>query len=86
MDIACRASDFQMATGLEPKGDSPSHSHIQAYSKRLLWYRGETTLPSLNLSPWQLFFRSYAQVGSRHLPPGLSPCQINTLLLTLRYC
>uniref|UniRef100_A0A8C9E2R1 Kell metallo-endopeptidase (Kell blood group) n=1 Tax=Phocoena sinus TaxID=42100 RepID=A0A8C9E2R1_PHOSS len=54
---------------------------LQAYNKRLLWYRGETTLPSLNLSPWQLFFRSYAQVMCRdpstqdpqdtHSPPTL---------------
>ncbi|XP_022434824.1 kell blood group glycoprotein isoform X2 [Delphinapterus leucas] len=54
---------------------------LQAYSKRLLWYRGETTLPNLNLSPWQLFFRSYAQVMCRdpstqdpqdtHSPPTL---------------
>ncbi|KAB1276412.1 Kell blood group glycoprotein-like protein [Camelus dromedarius] len=34
---------------------------LQAYNKRLLWYRGETTLPHLDLSPRQLFFRSYAQ-------------------------
>nr|XP_023397752.1 kell blood group glycoprotein isoform X3 [Loxodonta africana] len=35
---------------------------LQAYNKRLLLQRGETTLPSLGLSPQQLFFRSYAQV------------------------
>ncbi|XP_045648404.1 kell blood group glycoprotein isoform X5 [Ursus americanus] len=34
---------------------------LQAYSKRLLWHRGETILPNLDLSPQQLFFRSYAQ-------------------------
>lgn len=34
----------------------------------LLWHRGETTLPKLGLTPQQLFFRSYAQVGGRHLP------------------
>ncbi|XP_071071422.1 transient receptor potential cation channel subfamily V member 5 isoform X6 [Dasypus novemcinctus] len=54
---------------------------LQAYSKRLLWHRGETTLPKLGLSPRQLFFRSYAQVlcretGSQdsqdtHSPPTL---------------
>ncbi|KAM9076971.1 kell blood group glycoprotein, partial [Megaptera novaeangliae] len=54
---------------------------LQAYNKRLLWYRGETTLPNLNFSPWQLFFRSYAQVMCRgpstqdpqdtHSPPTL---------------
>ncbi|KAM5204984.1 kell blood group glycoprotein isoform 2-T2 [Hipposideros larvatus] len=35
---------------------------LQAYSKGLLWHRGETTLPDLGLSPHQLFFLSYAQV------------------------
>nr|XP_044626110.1 kell blood group glycoprotein isoform X4 [Equus asinus] len=35
---------------------------LKAYRKRLLWHRGETVLPNLNLSPQQLFFRSYAQV------------------------
>ncbi|XP_057589573.1 kell blood group glycoprotein [Hippopotamus amphibius kiboko] len=54
---------------------------LQAYNKRLLWYRGETTLPNLDLSPQQLFFRSYAQVLCRdpsiqhpqdtHSPPTL---------------
>ncbi|XP_034494459.1 kell blood group glycoprotein isoform X2 [Ailuropoda melanoleuca] len=41
---------------------------LQAYSKRLLWHRGETILPNLDLSPQQLFFRSYAQVMCRE--PG----------------
>nr|XP_020034618.1 kell blood group glycoprotein isoform X2 [Castor canadensis] len=40
---------------------------FQAYSKRLLQYHGETTLPSQGLSPQQLFFRSYAQVMCREL-------------------
>ncbi|KAF5914457.1 hypothetical protein HPG69_016408, partial [Diceros bicornis minor] len=54
---------------------------LQAYSERLLWHRGETVLPNLNLSPQQLFFRSYAQVMCRdpstqdsqdtHSPPTL---------------
>ncbi|XP_040499820.1 kell blood group glycoprotein isoform X4 [Ursus maritimus] len=54
---------------------------LQAYSKRLLWHRGETILPNLDLSPQQLFFRSYAQVMCRepgtqepqdpHSPPTL---------------
>ncbi|XP_047551956.1 kell blood group glycoprotein isoform X5 [Lutra lutra] len=54
---------------------------LQAYSKRLLWHHGETTLPNLDLSPQQLFFRSYAQVMCRepgtqepqdpHSPPTL---------------
>uniref|UniRef100_A0A2K5L841 Kell metallo-endopeptidase (Kell blood group) n=1 Tax=Cercocebus atys TaxID=9531 RepID=A0A2K5L841_CERAT len=35
---------------------------LQAYSKRLLWHRGETVLPRLDLSPQQIFFRSYAQM------------------------
>lgn len=52
-----------MATGLGSEGCSPSHSYIQAYNKRLLRYRGETTLPNQDLSPQQLFFRSYAQVS-----------------------
>ncbi|XP_037374518.1 kell blood group glycoprotein [Talpa occidentalis] len=53
----------------------------QAYSKRLLGHRGETTLPDLDLSPQQLFFHSYAQVMCRapgsqaaqdtHSPPAL---------------
>lgn len=43
--------------------------HTQAYNKRLLWRRGEATLPNLDLSPQQLFFLSYAQVGSCHRPP-----------------
>lgn len=69
--------------GLESKGYLPSHPHIQAYSRRLLGYYGETILPNLDLSPLQLFFRSYAQVGSGHLPPQLAPCQISTLLAML---
>ncbi|XP_033620380.1 kell blood group glycoprotein isoform X5 [Fukomys damarensis] len=54
---------------------------LQAYSKRLIQYRGETTLPNQDLSPHQLFFRSYAQVMCRdsnpqdfkdiHRPPSL---------------
>lgn len=84
LDIVYRASDFQLGTGLEPKGNSPSHSYIQAYKKRLVLFRGETILPSLDLSPRQLFFRSYAQVSRRHLPLGLNPRQINTLPLMLR--
>ncbi|XP_004860567.1 kell blood group glycoprotein isoform X2 [Heterocephalus glaber] len=54
---------------------------LQAYSKRLLEYRGETTLPNQDLSPHRLFFRSYAQVMCRepnpqdiqdiHRPPSL---------------
>lgn len=79
LDIVYRASDFQLGMGLEPKGNSPSHPHIQAYKKRLVLFRGETILPSLDLSPRQLFFRSYAQVSRRHLPLGLNPRQINTL-------
>lgn len=50
----------------------------------LLWRRGETTLPNLGLTPQQLFFRSYAQVGGSHLPPWLAPCQINALLVKLK--
>ncbi|XP_032101079.1 kell blood group glycoprotein isoform X2 [Sapajus apella] len=34
---------------------------LQAYNKRLLWHHGETVLPSLDLTPPQIFFRSYAQ-------------------------
>lgn len=54
---------------------------LQAYRKRLIQYRGETTLPNQDLSPHQLFFRSYAQVMCRdpnpqdfkdiHRPPSL---------------
>ncbi|XP_030164481.1 kell blood group glycoprotein isoform X1 [Lynx canadensis] len=54
---------------------------LQAYSRRLLGYYGETILPNLDLSPLQLFFRSYAQVMCRepstwepqdpHSPPML---------------
>ncbi|XP_035866879.1 kell blood group glycoprotein [Phyllostomus discolor] len=40
---------------------------LQAYNKRLLWRRGEATLPNLDLTPQQLFFRSYAQVMCREL-------------------
>ncbi|XP_066111393.1 kell blood group glycoprotein [Saccopteryx bilineata] len=40
---------------------------LQAYNRRLLWHRGETTMPNLGLSPQQLFFRSYAQVMCREL-------------------
>uniref|UniRef100_A0A8C0A8L8 Kell metallo-endopeptidase (Kell blood group) n=1 Tax=Bos mutus grunniens TaxID=30521 RepID=A0A8C0A8L8_BOSMU len=57
---------------------------LKAYKKRLVLFRGETILPNLDLSPRQLFFRSYAQVSRRHLPPGLNPRGINTLLLLLR--
>ncbi|XP_077853725.1 kell blood group glycoprotein isoform X8 [Macaca mulatta] len=42
---------------------------LQAYSKRLLWHRGETVLPRLDLSPQQIFFRSYAQVMCREPSP-----------------
>ena len=63
LNIVYRASDFQLGTGLEPKGNSPSHPHIQAYKKSLVLFRGETILPSVDLSPRQLFFRSYAQVS-----------------------
>ncbi|XP_036850400.2 kell blood group glycoprotein [Manis javanica] len=38
---------------------------LQAYNQRLVRHRGETTLPNLGLSPYQLFFRSYAQVMCR---------------------
>ncbi|XP_039716470.1 kell blood group glycoprotein isoform X3 [Pteropus medius] len=41
---------------------------LQAYNERLLWRRGEATLPDLDLSPQQLFFLSYAQVMCRE--PG----------------
>uniref|UniRef100_A0A8C6CIU0 Kell metallo-endopeptidase (Kell blood group) n=1 Tax=Moschus moschiferus TaxID=68415 RepID=A0A8C6CIU0_MOSMO len=54
---------------------------LKAYKKRLVLFRGETILPSLDLSPRQLFFRSYAQVMCRdpstqdpqdiHSPPTL---------------
>nr|XP_012302883.1 kell blood group glycoprotein isoform X12 [Aotus nancymaae] len=56
---------------------------LQAYNKRLLWHHGETVLPSLDLTPQQIFFRSYAQVGGRHLPPQLALCQMNALFLKL---
>ncbi|XP_027626333.1 kell blood group glycoprotein isoform X2 [Tupaia chinensis] len=74
-----------------PNGSSFSDSHtllenaadvgglaiaLKAYTKRLLRYHGETTLPNMNLSPQQLFFRSYAQVGSCHLPPHLASYQV----------
>ncbi|KAM4874069.1 kell blood group glycoprotein [Thomomys bottae] len=39
---------------------------LQAYSERLVRYRGETTLPK-GFNPHQLFFRSYAQVMCREL-------------------
>lgn len=52
--------------------------HTQAYNKRLLWRRGEATLPNLDLSPQQLFFLSYAQVGSCHRPPTRPPRHTNT--------
>lgn len=54
---------------------------LKAYKKRLVLFRGETILPNLDLSPRQLFFRSYAQVMCRdpstqdpqdiHSPPTL---------------
>ncbi|XP_027626335.1 kell blood group glycoprotein isoform X3 [Tupaia chinensis] len=65
-----------------PNGSSFSDSHtllenaadvgglaiaLKAYTKRLLRYHGETTLPNMNLSPQQLFFRSYAQVMCKGL-------------------
>ncbi|XP_052577355.1 kell blood group glycoprotein [Peromyscus californicus insignis] len=40
---------------------------FQAYSKRIVEHRGERTLPNQDLSPYQLFFRSYAQVMCREL-------------------
>ncbi|XP_007954793.1 kell blood group glycoprotein [Orycteropus afer afer] len=54
---------------------------LQAYRRRLLWHRGETTLPRLGLSPQQLFFQSHAQMmckepwsqgpQGQHSPPQL---------------
>ncbi|XP_075862793.1 kell blood group glycoprotein isoform X5 [Microcebus murinus] len=38
---------------------------LQAYNQRLLMHYGETTLPGLDLSPQQIFFRSYAQATCR---------------------
>ncbi|XP_044908837.1 kell blood group glycoprotein isoform X4 [Felis catus] len=38
---------------------------LQAYNRRLLGYYGETILPNLDLSPLQLFFRSYAQKSEK---------------------
>ncbi|XP_032161206.1 kell blood group glycoprotein isoform X11 [Mustela erminea] len=55
---------------------------LQAYSKRLLWHHGETTLPNLDLSPQQLFFRSYAQVMCRE--PGTQEPQDSHSPPTLR--
>uniref|UniRef100_A0A8C8TFV8 Kell blood group n=2 Tax=Peromyscus maniculatus bairdii TaxID=230844 RepID=A0A8C8TFV8_PERMB len=40
---------------------------FQAYSKRIVEHHGEMTLPNQDLSPYQLFFRSYAQVMCREL-------------------
>ncbi|XP_036038737.1 kell blood group glycoprotein [Onychomys torridus] len=40
---------------------------FQAYSKRIVEHRGEMTLPNQDLSPYQLFFRSYAQVMCKEL-------------------
>uniref|UniRef100_A0A2K6T8W1 Kell metallo-endopeptidase (Kell blood group) n=1 Tax=Saimiri boliviensis boliviensis TaxID=39432 RepID=A0A2K6T8W1_SAIBB len=42
---------------------------LQAYNKRLLWHHGETILPSLDLTPQQIFFQSYAQVMCREPSP-----------------
>nr|XP_009001169.2 kell blood group glycoprotein isoform X5 [Callithrix jacchus] len=42
---------------------------LQAYNKRLLWHHGETVLPNLDLTPQQIFFRSYAQVMCREPSP-----------------
>ena len=84
MGIAWGASDFQTVVCLESEGSSPSCPHVQAYSKRLLWHRGETVLPNLDLSPQQLFFRSYAQVGRHHLSPWPASRQISTLLIMLK--
>lgn len=55
-----------------------SHNYTQAYSKSLTRYRGETTLPNQDLSSQQLFFRSYAQVGSCCLLPQLASHEIST--------
>lgn len=71
-----------MATGLEPEGPSPP-TPTQAYSKRLLWHRGETVLPRLDLSPQQIFFRSYAQVGTATSCHSLLYVSLNALLLKL---
>lgn len=40
---------------------------FQAYSKRIVEHSGELTLPNQDLSPYQLFFQSYAQVMCRDL-------------------
>ncbi|EGV93984.1 Kell blood group glycoprotein-like [Cricetulus griseus] len=40
---------------------------FQAYSKRIAGQSGEMTLANQDLSPYQLFFRSYAQVMCREL-------------------
>ncbi|XP_040596361.1 kell blood group glycoprotein [Mesocricetus auratus] len=55
-------------TLLENAGDTGGLAiAFQAYSKRIAEQSGEMTLANLDLSPYQLFFRSYAQVMCREL-------------------
>ncbi|KAI4570755.1 hypothetical protein MJT46_006272 [Ovis ammon polii x Ovis aries] len=78
-----RGTSFDVSrTVLEDAADAGALAvALKAYKKRLVLFRGETILPGLDLSPRQLFFRSYAQVMCRdpstqdpqdiHSPPTL---------------
>ncbi|KAJ1063379.1 hypothetical protein K5549_017750, partial [Capra hircus] len=78
-----RGTSFDVSrTLLEDAADAGALAiALKAYKKRLVLFRGETILPGLDLSPRQLFFRSYAQVMCRdpstqdpqdiHSPPTL---------------
>ncbi|XP_033049039.1 kell blood group glycoprotein isoform X4 [Trachypithecus francoisi] len=65
----CQGPQFMCTGRLENMCSSFPASIPDAYSKRLLRHHGETILPSLDLSPQQIFFRSYAQVMCREPSP-----------------
>ncbi|XP_023040690.1 kell blood group glycoprotein isoform X4 [Piliocolobus tephrosceles] len=65
----CQGPRFMCTGRLENMCSSFPAAIPDAYSKRLLRHHGETILPSLDLSPQQIFFRSYAQVMCREPSP-----------------
>ncbi|XP_048196334.1 kell blood group glycoprotein isoform X2 [Perognathus longimembris pacificus] len=80
--LPSRTSFSSCHTRLENAADTAGVAiALQAYSKRLSLYRGETALPNEAFNPHQLFFQSYAQVMcgelsapdplDSHSPPSL---------------
>lgn len=84
MDIVYRVSDFQLATGLEPKGNSPSHPHIQAWQEASTVPRGNHPARPRPQPPATLLPK-LCPGKPLTSPTRLNPSgQINTLPLMLR--